>query len=83
MNQRVPDMGIRYPVYASDYLDASDYNGNGSVAGIVDDANRIIVSYKARYTFEEASSIAAAMNHSKSDAILKLAKKGTAKELRV
>lgn len=77
------DENIVYPVYASDYLDISNYNGNGSVAGIIDSANHIIVSYKARYTYEEAKAIVETMNQTKSDAILKIAKTGTAKKIRI
>lgn len=77
-----PDTSISYPVYASDYLDIGGWKGNGSVAGIVDNSNRIIVSYENRYTYDEAKAIADAMNASRNDAILKLAPKGTAKEIR-
>lgn len=74
---------ISYPVYESDYLDISGWNGNGSVAGLVDDANRIILGYDAQLTYDEAKELAASMNETKlfNRRLLKLIK-GTAKEIR-
>lgn len=53
---------INYPVYASDYLDLSGYGGHGSVAGIVDNQQRIIIGYKKGLTYAKAVKLAKAMN---------------------
>lgn len=77
------DTNISYPVYASDYLDLSGYNGNGSVAGLVDNANHIILGYDARLSYEEAKELAESMNKTKlfNEKMLRLIR-GTAKEIR-
>jgi hypothetical protein len=78
-----PDTNISYPVFAADYLDISGWNGNGSVAGLLDDANRIILGYDARLTYEEAKELAESMNKTKlfNEGMLRTIK-GTAKEIR-
>ena len=53
---------IYKPVYASDYLDLSGYKGHGSVAGIIDSENQILVGYKANLTYKEAKAVAKIFN---------------------
>jgi hypothetical protein len=53
---------IKYPVYASDFLDMSHCNGKGSVAGLVDDADHIILGYGAELTYNEAKELAEILN---------------------
>lgn len=73
---------ISYPVHASDYLDVSGYKGNGSVAGIVDNDNRILVNYDSCLTFKEAQVVALALNKSRDTSVLALVK-GTAQKVRL
>ncbi|WP_020469652.1 hypothetical protein [Zavarzinella formosa] len=53
---------FRYPLSASDYLDISGFDGRGSVAGLVSDDGKIVMSYEAGFSFEQAKRVASYLN---------------------